>query len=109
MHIKSAITFALAVVAIAGLAGCAQRRSDRAKADCIRNMEIIWGAAGSYCLENKKSPDFVCSPQMVTNYIKDGRVPKCALGTADYQAFVVETGPRCPNRPDLHFGHKYPK
>ncbi len=108
IYFQRAITLALSVAAVVGIAGC-HSKPERAKAECIRNMGIIWGAAGSYCLENKKSPDFACSPQMLTNYIKYGRVPRCPLGDTDYAPFVVDTGPRCPNCPDLHFGHRYPK
>ena len=72
-------------------------------------MEIIWGAAGSYCLENKKPGNFVCDPRILTNYIKPHRVPRCPLGDADYAPFDVDIGPKCPNCPEVHTGHRYPK
>jgi hypothetical protein len=106
IYLQCAVLLALVTALIVG---CVPSREERAKAECVRNMEIIWGAAGSYCLENKKSPDFICSPQLLTNLIKYGRVPRCPSGDVDYNPFVVDSGPRCPSRPDLHSGHKYPK
>ena len=72
-------------------------------------MEIIWGAAGSYCLENKKPGNFVCDPQILTNYMKPARVPRCPLGDTDYTPFVVDIGPKCPNCAVVHTGIRYLK
>jgi hypothetical protein len=68
---------------------------------------MIWGAAGSYCLENKKPGNFVCDPLILTNYMKPARVPRCPLGNADYASFDVNVGPKCPNCPEVHTGQRY--
>jgi hypothetical protein len=103
------LALALAFIGFATVVGCRDRGNEKAKAACVRNMEILWGAAGSYCLEHRESPEFVCSPVMLSGYLKEGRPPRCPLGEQDYAPFAVSIGPRCPNRPDLHSGQKYPK
>src|SRR2546427_7986030 len=109
VHLRRGAALAVVLASVAWVAGCTHRRAENAKTECVRNMEIIWGAAGSYCLENKKAPDFVCSVEMLAAYMKDGHAPRCPLGEIDYEPFTVSTGPSCPNRPDVHLGHRYPK
>lgn len=60
-------------------------------------MEIVWGAASSYVLENKKSTEDLLEPSLFADRIKDGRLPRCQLGTKGYAAFRLREGPKCPN------------
>lgn len=60
-------------------------------------MEIVWLAASSYVLEKKKSTDDLLEPSLFADRIKDGRLPRCPLGTKDYAPFTLRKGPKCPN------------
>jgi hypothetical protein len=108
-YFQHRITLALVLIGVGTVAGCRERGDEKAKAECVRNMTILWGAAGSYCLEKRKTADFVCSPEMLSGYMKDGHPSRCPLGEKDYAPFTASTGPRCPNRPDVHMGHTCPK
>ena len=101
----SLIKLSLPIVLFGVLAssGCSPQKpisKAAAEAECIRNMEIVLGAAESYVLENRKGLDTLVSPLALGEYIKDGRPPRCPLGTNEYPTFIISRGPSCPNNPE---------
>ena len=78
--------------------GCGPNKKE-AEALCQNNLRILWGAAESYALENRKDSGSIISPADLKPYLKDNRVPRCPLGESDYVPFGVSQGPRCPNDP----------
>ena len=78
--------------------GCGPNKKE-AEALCRNNMEILWGAAESYALENRKDSGSIISPADLKPYMKDGRILLCPLSHSEYAPFTVSQGPRCPNDP----------
>jgi hypothetical protein len=67
---------------------------------CERNMEEVYGAAVSYCLEHKLNPDSVITLGQLAPYLRPGDL-ECPLGHQPYPAFSVREGPKCP------YGHRF--
>ena len=85
-------------IALAGLPGCGGS-TDTSEDECVKNLQILNGAAKSYALVNKLSNSALINPGELAGFLKDGQPPKCPLGTASYEPFTLSAGPVCPNNP----------
>ena len=79
--------------------------------DCINNMRQLYGAAVSYCLEQRLSPEVVLSRETLALYVKsdkNGTAPTCPSGRFPYPSFSVLNGPLCLNGHELEPGLQRP-
>ncbi len=74
---------------------------------CLSNMEILYSAAISFCLEQQKGPDEVLKFDDVAMYVRPlDRV--CPVGDIPYASFSVLQGPVCPHGHQFLPGEKRP-
>lgn len=74
---------------------------------CLSNMEILYSAAISFCLEQQKGPDEVLKFDDVAMYVRPlDRV--CPDGDIPYASFSVLQGPVCPHGHQFLPGEKRP-
>jgi hypothetical protein len=98
---KRALTIAVVVLGVA-LGGMiwASRTTGRHERQCHQNMEFLYSAAVSVCLEQKLRPDELLTIDRLAPYLRPS-VLTCPSSHASYAAFSVLEGPTCPT------GHKY--
>ncbi len=100
------IIFLLVVMVLALKWWSAQVRKNHEQR-CRSNMEVLYSAAISSCLEQKKGPDEVLNFDEVAMYVRPmDRV--CPEGHIPYASFSVLQGPACPHGHQFLPGEKRP-
>jgi hypothetical protein len=95
----------LAMVVGSGTWSSHNRRSHQQR--CLLNMEMLYSAAVSSCLEQKLRPDELLSIEKLAAYVRPSDIV-CPSGHVPYPAFSVLQGPTCPNGHQFEPGVKRP-
>jgi hypothetical protein len=93
------IRIVVAGLLVLGAAGILYSRHLHQKR-CERNMEELYGADVSYCLEHKLNSDSVITLDQLASFMRPNDL-ECPLGHEPYPAFSVLQGPKCP------YGHRF--
>ena len=67
---------------------------------CVANMDRLYSAAVSYCLEHNLKPDSVLGLDKLTPFLRPSDL-ECPDGHKPYPPFSVLQGPTCP------YGHQF--
>ncbi len=92
--LKDLLTFSIFISVV----GC-RENVDTSEEQCVQNLQALDAAARSYSLERNLNDSELIDPRDLTGFLKEGRVPKCPLGTVQYKSFTLSSGPSCPNKP----------
>ncbi len=104
---RCAVLF-IAVSSLALLGTACSSREEATKAECVRNMELIWDMASIYRMEHGTNADFIFTPRsLMESHSKT--YYRCPLGTNDYPPFTYASGPRCANAAVSHAGARSPE
>jgi hypothetical protein len=74
---------------------------------CLLNMEMLYSAAISSCLEQKLKPDELLSIEQLAVYVRPPDIA-CPSGHVPYPEFSVPQGPTCSNGHEFEPGVKRP-
>lgn len=102
--------FIIAAVLLAIVLGGAvwvSRGRSSPEQQCRQNMEVLYSAAVSVCLEQRLRPDESLSIDRLAPYLMP-RFLTCPESHARYPAFSVLDGPKCPNGHEYAPGEKRP-
>jgi hypothetical protein len=96
---RALIGVVLLVVALGGAIWLSRTRSNHQRY-CLHNMEGLYSAAVSVCLEQRFRPDESLTVDRLAPYVRPADL-SCPSSHTRYPAFSVIEGPKCPS------GHEF--